>query len=112
MKPPDLALITLLVQAFILGHGAVQIFYEPCRPKYLFWLPLFLIIAYVIFAAFVPPTILDRRNPVTPLAWLNTWRFFVQVTGFTVLVEMLLHIMKREQKALNDAQPGKERWRP
>ena len=112
MKPPDLALAVLLTQAFVLGHGAVQMFYEPCRPKFVFWMPLFLVVAYVIFAAFVPPTILDRNNPVTPLAWLNTWRFFVQVTGFTVLTEMLLYVMRRQQKALDDTLPGKERWRP
>lgn len=112
MKPPDLALLVLLTQAFILGHGAVQMFYEPCRPKFVFWIPLFLIVAYVVFAAFVPPTVLDRSNPVTPLAWLNTWRFFVQVLGFSFLCEMLLYVMRKQQRALDDFLPGKERWRP
>lgn len=112
MKPPDLALLVLLTQAFILGHGAVQMFYEPCRPKFIFWVPLFLVAAYVVFAAFVPPTVLDRSNPITPLAWLNVWRFAVQVTGFSFLTEMLLYVMRRQQKALDDTLPGKERWRP
>ena len=112
MKPPDLALAVLLTQAFVLGHGAVQMFYEPCRPKFVFWMPLFLVVAYVVFAAFVPPTILNRDEVATPHIWLNAWRFAVQVLGFAVLTEMLLYVMRRQQKALDDTLPGKERWRP
>ena len=97
MKPSDLALIALLVQALALGHGAMRVFYEPHRPKYIYWLPLVLVAAYFVFAAFVPPTILDRSAPVTLRLWLNAWRFAVQVIGFSVLSEMLLYIMQKQR---------------
>ena len=107
MKPSDLALVVLLVQALALGHGAVRAFYEPHRPRYIYWLPLALVVGYFVFAAFVPPTMLDRNVEVTPRLWLNAWRFAVQVIGFSVLSEMLLYIMQKQRAELAALKGGK-----
>ena len=100
MKPPDLAIIALLIQALSLGHGAVQIFFEPHRPKYAFWVPLALTAAYFLFASFVPPTVLDRSAEVTPRTWMHAARFMLQVIGFCVLTETLLYIMRKQRATL------------
>ena len=100
MNPPDLIVIGLAVQAVALGHGAVQVFYEPRRPRFWFWLPLVLVIAYYVFAAFVPPPSLDRHAHVTAASWANAWRYVVQVAGFALVVEALLYVIYKQKPDL------------
>ena len=119
MTPPDLIVIGLLVQAVALGHGSLQVFYEPRRPRWWFWLPLTLVIAYYIFAALVPPAALDRHAPVTlalapaTLAlWLSAWRYVTQVAGFALVVEALLYVLRKQGQGLRRGREGSFGGRP
>ena len=99
MKPSDLILIGLLVQGAALGRGAVTTFYAPLRGRW-FFLPLLVVISYYVFAAFYPPPGIRHGGPPNPHAWTDAWRYLVLVAAFTLTVEMLLGIIKRQGTAL------------
>lgn len=96
MKPADLAVFALTVQALVLGHGAVKLLFSKERPPIWFWVPLLLVIAYYVIAFKVPPVSLDRDAPVTSTLWVSAVRGVVQVASFSVLIESLLWMAGRK----------------
>ena len=99
MKPSDLILIGLLVQGAALGRGSVSVFYARHWGRW-FFLPLLLVISYYVFAAFYPPPGMRHDGPPNPHAWTDAWRYLVLVAAFTLTVEALLGIIKRQGAAL------------